>query len=139
MSSEEKSHQDFLRLFLSNQRAILCYIRSMVPAVQDADDILQETSITLWSKFGEFEPGTNFRAWALKTAYWKVREARQKISRSKLVFDDELLLDVRAAAGGGDRALGRRMTIGLAAAGPDARVGQFSKPWRKSRPLRRGP
>ncbi len=96
MSSEEKSHQDFLRLFLTNQRAILCYIRSMVPAVQDADDILQETSITLWSKFREFEPGTNFRAWALKTAYWKVREARQKISRSKLVFDVELL-DILAA------------------------------------------
>lgn len=96
MSSEEKSHQDFLRLFLTNQRAILCYIRSMVTSTEDADDILQETSITLWSKFGEFVAGTNFRAWALKTAYWKVREARQKTTRSKLVFEEDLL-DILAA------------------------------------------
>lgn len=91
MSSEEKSHEDFLRHFLTHQRAILCYIRAQVPAAPDADDILQETSITLWEKFREFEPGTNFRAWAFKTAYWKIRESRQKATRSKLVYDDELL------------------------------------------------
>jgi len=91
MPSEEKSHEDFLRLFLTHQRAILCYIRALAPAAQDADDILQETSITLWEKFGEFEAGSNFRAWAYKTAYWKVREARQKGVRSKLVFDNDLL------------------------------------------------
>lgn len=97
MPSEEKNHEDFLRLFLTNQRAILCYIRTLVPAAQDADDILQETSITLWEKFGDFETGTNFRAWAFKTAYWKAREATQKTSRSKLVFDSDLL-DILATA-----------------------------------------
>ncbi len=96
MPADELSNEDFLRLFLTHQRAILCYIRTLAPSAQDADDILQETSITLWEKFGGFEPGTNFRAWAFKTAYWKVREARQKASRSKLVFDNELL-DILAA------------------------------------------
>ena len=91
MTIDQTSNEEFLRLFLTNQRAILCYIRSLAPGAQDADDILQETSITLWEKFREFEPGTNFRAWAFKTAYWKVREANQKATRSKLVFDGDLI------------------------------------------------
>lgn len=91
MLSWENSNEDFLRLFLTHERAILCYIRAQVPAALDADDILQETSITLWEKFGEFEPGTNFQAWAFKTAYWKIREAMQQVMRSKLVFDSDVL------------------------------------------------
>jgi RNA polymerase sigma-70 factor (ECF subfamily) len=34
-------------------------------------DILQETNLTLWSKRGEFQKGTNFPAWAFTTARFK--------------------------------------------------------------------
>ncbi len=91
-------HGEFLRLLLKHERGLLVYIRAMLPAHGDAADVLQETTVTLWEKFGEFEKGTDFRAWAFRTAYWKVREARQRAARSKLVFDDEVVAAVAATA-----------------------------------------
>ena len=96
-------HAEFLRLLLKHERGLMVYIRAMLPSHGDAADVMQETTVTLWEKFGEFEAGTDFRAWAFRTAYWKVREARQKAARSKLIFDDEV---VAAVAGTAERMTG---------------------------------
>jgi RNA polymerase sigma-70 factor (ECF subfamily) len=49
-------------------------------------------------KFGEFQPGTDFVAWACQIAYWEVRAARQKFARSKVLFDDAALEAVAKTA-----------------------------------------
>lgn len=84
----------FLPLWTQHQRRIFAYIYTLIPHRSDAEDLLQETSITLWEKFEEFEPGTDFIAWACQVAYWKVRNARRKYARSPIIHDDDLLASI---------------------------------------------
>ncbi len=64
--------QRFVKLLLANQRRIYGFIFSLVPDPNEADELLQVTSITLWEKFDQFIPGTDFAAWANKIAHFKI-------------------------------------------------------------------
>lgn len=85
-------------LMTRHQRRIFSYIYTMVPHRHDAEDLLQETSLVICEKFHEFEEGTDFVAWACQIAYWRIRYARQKFARSKVIFDDEVLESVAHTA-----------------------------------------
>ena len=74
-----------------HQRRIFAYIYTLVPDRYDAEDLLQETSLVICEKFDVFKEGTDFVAWACQIAYWRVRYARQKFARSKVVFQQELV------------------------------------------------
>ena len=84
----------FLPLLTQHQRRVFAYIFTLVPNRTDAEDILQDTTITLWEKFETFEPGSDFVAWACQIAYWKVRNARRKYARSPIIHDDALLSSI---------------------------------------------
>lgn len=79
--------RQFLRLFLENERRIYGFIVSILPNLSDAEDVLQETSLILWQKFGQFELGTDFVAWACRVAQFRVLKFYEKQGRSKLQFD----------------------------------------------------
>jgi len=83
--------RQFLPLLTQHQRRIFAYIYTLIPNRADAEDLLQETSLTLWEKFETFEPGTDFFAWACRIAYWKVRNARRKHARSPIIQDERLM------------------------------------------------
>ena len=83
------STSEFISLMSTNQFRIYAYIMSMVGNVNDADDIMQETSTFMWHKFTEFEDGTDFVSWGISIAYYKVKEFRRKKDRVKL--SDEIL------------------------------------------------
>jgi RNA polymerase sigma-70 factor (ECF subfamily) len=74
-------------LFLENERRIYGFIVSILPNLSDAEDVLQETSLILWQKFGQFELGTDFVAWACRVAQFRVLKFYEKQGRSKLQFD----------------------------------------------------
>lgn len=63
---------DFLRLITVYQPRIYGFIMSLVGDWNEADDIYQETTSVLWSKFNTFTPGTDFVRWALKIARFQV-------------------------------------------------------------------
>ena len=85
------SQKQLMLLMTQHQRRIFSYIFTLVPSRADAEDILQDTSLVICEKFGEFTPGTDFAAWACQIAYWEVRRARQKFARAKVVFDQEVV------------------------------------------------
>ena len=89
--NQADSNKQLMLLMVRHQRQILSYIYSLVPNRHDAEDLLQETSLVICEKFAEYKPNTNFLAWACQIAFWRVRAARQKYARSKLIFDDEVL------------------------------------------------
>ena len=82
---------ELLQLMMKYQRRIFAYIHTLVPSRSDAEDILQEASLTICEKFKDFELGTNFYSWACQIAYWKVRAARKKYATAKVVFNQEVL------------------------------------------------
>lgn len=98
-SHHEDSRAELLGLLTRNQRKIFAYIYTLVPNRADAEDILQETSVTIFEKFDDFELGTDFVAWANRIAWWKVKSAQQKFARSKVVFNEEVMEAVVATAG----------------------------------------
>ena len=79
----------FVRLFLQHQRRIHGLILALVPNGPDADDILQETSTVLWEKFDDFDPGTNFPAWALRIARYQVMAYYSTRRRQRSRLSDE--------------------------------------------------
>lgn len=96
----EDSHRALVPLLMRHERRLFAYIYTLVPNRHDAEDILQETSLTIYDKFGDFTPGTDFLSWAMRIAWWKVRAARQKHARSKVVFNDEVLEALSETAAG---------------------------------------
>src|SRR5262245_8265994 len=81
--------EQFLQLFLANERRIYAFILALVPVWSDADDLLQETSAVLWRKLDEFQPGSDFVAWALKIARFEVLNYRKRQSRDRGLFSDQ--------------------------------------------------
>lgn len=51
-----------MRLFLQSERRILEFVLSLVPSLADAEGLLQETCSMMWSKFEQFEHGTDCAA-----------------------------------------------------------------------------
>ena len=83
--------EQFVRLYLQNQKRIQGLILALVPRGADADDVLQEASAVLWQKFSEFEPGTNFAAWALRIARYQVMAYYTTQKRQRARLSDETL------------------------------------------------
>src|SRR3954463_10021087 len=98
-NSETEDRKRLMVLITRYQRPIFSYIYALVPDRNDAEDLLQETSVVICEKFHEFEEGTDFVAWACQIAYWRVRYSRQKYARCKVVFNQEILDAVAQTAG----------------------------------------
>ncbi len=95
-NSERDRHAWFLRLYTKYQHRILAYIFTLVPNWADAEDLLQETAVLLWEKFDEFEPETDFVAWACRVAFLQVCNYRRQKAKTTLLLDDELLAKIAA-------------------------------------------
>jgi len=87
----EKPSNDFVLSLTKAQPTIYACIYALLPDRGAAHDLLQETNLTLLRKAGDFEPGTNFNAWATRIARYQVLNHRRKMSRDRLVFDDSLI------------------------------------------------
>ncbi|MDB6139491.1 MAG: sigE [Verrucomicrobiaceae bacterium] len=83
--------QAFLELLTQHDRALGVYVYSLVQGGADADDILQQTKLILWRCFDQFEAGTNFLAWARKTAFHQILTYRRQTKRVHLPLSEETL------------------------------------------------
>ena len=91
--SRAAPHDDeTMRLLTLHQGMIYAYILSIHPNRVAAQDILQETSVALWNKRDQFEPGTNFKAWAFRFAHLQTLAHLKRVkSKSWMIFSDELI------------------------------------------------
>lgn len=82
---------EFVQLFTRNQRRLFLHILAQVPHPVDAEEIMQETNLIAWSKFSQFELGTNFLAWVSKIATFEILKYRSRKRRERLQFSEEFL------------------------------------------------
>jgi RNA polymerase sigma-70 factor (ECF subfamily) len=94
--AEGPNTRDFLREFSRHSRRIYGFIRALVPNQADAEEIYQDVCTVLWEKFGEFQPGTDFRAWGFQIAHYRVLSFRQRQGRSQLTFSEAFIDAVEA-------------------------------------------
>ena len=108
MSASPSHVEEFLELCTPHQRRLYTYIVLMVGDTTAAHDILQDTNLVLWQKFDQFQPGTNFFAFAKEVARYRVLRYRQIHARDAVLLEPETLelldeIAVRDGAGAGRR------------------------------------
>ena len=104
------NHDEFVLQLIDAQSRIYAYILSLVLNRDRARDILQQTNLVLLQKELEFEPGTNFAAWACRVAFYEVLAERRTRQRDKHLFSDELLGLVAARVSDANEMLNDRAT-----------------------------
>jgi len=85
--------ETYLTLLNEHERRLATYVHALVPHAGDAEDILQACRITMWRKFPDFEPGTNFFAWARKVAFHQILNHRRSEKRRPFSPVDERFLE----------------------------------------------
>jgi RNA polymerase sigma-70 factor (ECF subfamily) len=89
------------RLFVEHHMRIKGFVCALLPDFALADDVVQETFLTITRKAHKFVVGTDFLKWACSIARFKVMEARRAASKDLRTFSDstmELLASAPAAA-----------------------------------------
>ncbi len=99
---------EFVSLFARHDRGIYKYILTLVIDPNAAQEVFQEASVTLWQKFGDYQPGSNFFAWACRVAYFEVLKYRQSHRRDRLRFSDALLETIAEERSAGEELLQAR-------------------------------
>jgi RNA polymerase sigma-70 factor (ECF subfamily) len=104
--------QTFIRLFVRHEAELRGFAISLIPSVEDAQDVLQEACIAMWQRIDRLEDEKGFLPWAYAfvrlTALNKIRQAR----RSKLVFSEALVeLNAEEAGQESERALAELQSL----------------------------
>ena len=96
MSRQTLSESEFVLLITRHQAAIYAYVLTIHPNRVAAQDILQETNLVLCRKRDDFEPGSNFKAWSLRVAYWQTMAHLKRIQRAGMVVLDPDVIELIA-------------------------------------------
>lgn len=96
----EKRYEEFVGLFTRNEPALRSFVRSLVRSWDDADEVMQNTGLVLWRKFGDFDPegkqssgdpSVDFFRWACVVARFEVLSWRRDKARDRHVFDEDVV------------------------------------------------
>ena len=90
MADNEAHLEACMALFAKHQRRLFLFVNAMVPSPADAEEILQGTSIVIWKKIDQFEPGTDFLSWSYRIAHLQTLAYRQKKARKVLKFPEDV-------------------------------------------------
>jgi RNA polymerase sigma-70 factor (ECF subfamily) len=90
-NQDQTRHELFLRQFTAQEPALRAFVRSLVPRVADANDVMQEVAVVLWQKYGEWACGEDFRRWAFGVARFKVLAWQRDRMRDRNVFGTDLI------------------------------------------------
>jgi len=86
--------EEFARLLGQYRRQLFRFVYSLVNSMHDAEDLFQQVTITLWDKFDEFDPGTEFFAWACAIAKNKTLNFFKSKGRQRVYFSEELINEI---------------------------------------------
>lgn len=89
-SEIERRDGEFIALLGKHELQLSACVHALVPAWQDAEDIIQDTRLRLWREFEKFRPGSDFPAWACTVARYMVLAHFKKNQRKPLLLSSEL-------------------------------------------------
>jgi len=95
MTEADDKHGRFLGLYVEHEQALRGFVRSLVPTLEDAREVMQETAAVLWRKFDET---VDFRPWAFGVAKFEALAFMRDRARDRHVFGDEVLALLEAEA-----------------------------------------
>jgi len=78
-------------LFVQFSSEVRGFILALLPDMARADDVFQETFLTVSRKAADFRPGTNFLAWVCTIARYKVLENGRRRADSGQQLSEEVM------------------------------------------------
>ena len=87
---DRQRHAQFADLFVRNQNRVYRYIVSLIPDRVQAEDLFQQTSLTLWETWERYDPELDFVRWACGIAHNHVRNHFRKRPGPLALSDDVL-------------------------------------------------
>lgn len=84
-------HEQFVALFVRHEAAIHSFVLSLLPDLVEAEEVVQQASLTMWRRFDQYTPGTSFRNWAFQVAKFTAMNHLVKTRRDRHRFGTELL------------------------------------------------
>src|SRR5688572_29658300 len=78
--------EQFVALFVRHEAAIHSFVLTLLPDLVEAEDVVQQASLTMWRKFDQYTPGTNFRNWAFQIAKFTAMNQMTKTRRDRHRF-----------------------------------------------------
>lgn len=87
----DQSRKMFEVLVRENEGSLLTYLRCLVRDPGLVDDLFQETLITAWKKFDQFDESRPLAPWLRKIALNLSRNAIRSGHREKIIFTDKLV------------------------------------------------
>lgn len=82
---------EFILELTQCQQRLYGYIYRRVANRDQAMEVLQQTNLVLCRKVDDFEPGTNFNAWAATVAHYQILSYRKTLASDRLVFTEDVL------------------------------------------------
>ena len=87
----------FVQRLMEHRSMLHSFVYAVVRDPHLTEDILQQAAVVLWSKFSDFEEGTDFGAWARGVAYREILAARRSESRAHRHLDEACARQILAA------------------------------------------
>jgi RNA polymerase sigma-70 factor (ECF subfamily) len=89
---DQELHALFAERFVRNENRIYRYVFSLLPRRSEAEELFQETSLTLWKTWDRYDPKVEFVSWACGIAHNLVRNhLRKRKNQPCLLLDDQVL------------------------------------------------
>src|SRR5258706_7741077 len=89
---DQDLHALFAERFVRNENRVYRYIFSLVPRRSEAEELFQETSLTLWKTWERYSPEVDFVAWSGGIGHNLVRNhLRKRKSQPRLLADEQVL------------------------------------------------
>ena len=85
---------EFSKLYKEHYESIRKYVKAMLGEGFLADDIVQETFLEAWRKYDIFRVHPNQIGWLMRTACFKIRNLRKRLSRRDEISLDEKLPEI---------------------------------------------
>ena len=81
----------FIALLAAHGQSLYRFIYTLLPDIDQAQDVYQECVMALWEKFGDYRADEPFLPWAYRFAHFKVLAHRKKNRRRPVQLDADVL------------------------------------------------
>jgi RNA polymerase sigma-70 factor (ECF subfamily) len=88
---DSQQAEDFAARWTAAQPAIAAFVRSLVPDLTSAEEVLQRVAVALVRRYDRYDQARPFVAWAIGVAKFEVMYFRRQQATDRHIFDDELV------------------------------------------------
>lgn len=88
---DASQHQLFAECVVRSQQRVFRYIVSLVPNRADADELFQQTCLTLWENWERYDVSLDFVPWACGFAHNHVRNFHRKRQHAQVQLESDVI------------------------------------------------